>query len=301
LPVQGRLVTSVTGYVDIFNKYQDKFGAQAAEMFSMDYPDAWMFMDRLSDSTSGINADRTAVGLVVNNKPSIQKIVAGIGVDNLTVLGSIFNDDDYAFSSAAQAVLQDTKIPGAGNKKFRDVSDAFENGRLSLVSEGWRDYFIIEQTLKDEFARVTPAINPYKGYGAVVLKQYKKAFVDAAKEDNNLWWQEYNAQSGGGAGSRQADTVTALTIALNDEKLGPLLLKQPKFHAVADYLNYRRYVNSMLKRMGTTFDSQQATQLRTQVMLNVAELRASDINFDKLYIRYFENDKFDFVYEEPGD
>jgi hypothetical protein len=57
----------------------------------------------------------------------------------------------------------------------------------------------------------------------------------------------------------------------------------------------------MLKRMGTTFDSQQATQLRTQVMLNVAELRASDINFDKLYIRYFENDKFDFVYEEPGD
>jgi hypothetical protein len=301
LPVQGRLVTSVTGYVDIFNKYQDKFGAQGAEMFSMDYPDAWMFMDRLSDSTSGINADRTAAGLVVNNKPSIQKIVAGIGLENLTVLGSIFNDDDYAFSSAAQAVLQDTKIPGAGNKKFRDVSDAFENGRLSLVSEGWRDYFIIEQTLKDEFARVTPAINPYKGYGAVVLKQYKQAFVDAAKKDNNLWWQEYNAQSGGGAGSRQADTVTALTIALNDEKLGPLLLKQPKFHAVADYLNYRRYVNSMLKRMNTTFDSQQATQFRTQVMLNVAELRASDINFDKLYIRYFENDKFDFVYEEPGD
>jgi hypothetical protein len=107
----------------------------------MDYPDAWMFMDRLSDSTSGINADRTAAGLVVNNKPSIQKIVAGIGLENLTVLGSIFNDDDYAFSSAAQAVLQDTKIPGAGNKKFRDVSDAFENGRLSLVSEGWRDYF----------------------------------------------------------------------------------------------------------------------------------------------------------------
>lgn len=301
LPVQGRLVTSVTGYVDIYNKYQDKYGAQGAEMFAIDYPDAWMFMDRLSDSTSGVNADRTAAGLVVGNKPSIQKIVAGIGVENLTVLGSIFNDDDYAFSSAAQAVLQDTKIPGAGNKKFRDVSDAFENGRLTLVSKGWKDYFIIEQTLKDEFARVTPAINPYKGYGAVVLKQYKQAFVDAAKKDNNLWWQEYNAQSAGGAGSRQADTVTALTIALNDEKLGPLLLKQPKFHAVADYLNYRRYVNSMLKRMGTTFDSQQATQLRTQVMLNVAELRASDINFDKLYIRYFENDKFDFVYEEPGD
>jgi hypothetical protein len=301
LPVQGRLVTSVTGYVDIFNKYQDKFGAQAAEMFSMDYPDAWLFMDRLSDSTSGINADRTSAALVTGNKPSIQKIVSGIGVENLTVLGAIFNDDDYAFSSAAQAVLQDTRIPGAGNRKFRDVSDAFENGRNVFVSKGWKDYFTIEQVLKDEFARVTPAINPYKGYGAAVLKQYKEAFVNAAKKDNNIWWQEYNAQSGGGAGSRQADTVTALTIALNDEKLGPLLLKQPKFHAVADYLNYRRYVNSMLKRMNTSFDSQQATQFRTQVMLEVAELRASDINFDKLYIRYFENDKFDFVYEEPGD
>jgi len=301
LPVQGRLVTSVTGYVDILNKYEDKYGAQGAEMFAIDYPDAWMFMDRLSDSTSGIRPDATSAALVKGNIPSIQKIVAGIGPENLTVLGSIFNDDDYAFSSAAQALLQDTRIPGAGNKKFRDVSDAFENGRSALVSKGWKDYFIIEQVLKDEFARVTPAINPYKGYGAAVLKQYKQAFVDAAKEDNNLWWQEYNAQTVGGAGSRQADTVTALTIALNDEKLGPLLLKQPKFHAVADYLNYRRYVNSMLKRMNTTFDSQRATQLRTQVMLNVAELRASDVNFDKMYIRYFENDKFDFVYEEPGD
>ena len=301
LPVQGRLVTSVTGYVDILNKYEDKYGAQGAEMFSIDYPDAWMFMDRLSDSTSGIKPDATAAALVKGNMPSIQKIISGIGSENLTVLGSIFNDDDYAFSSAAQALLQDTRIPGAGNKKFRDVSDAFENGRSALVSKGWKDYFTIEQVLKDEFARVTPAINPYKGYGAAVLKQYKEAFVNAAKEDNNLWWQEYNAQAAGGAGSRQADTVTALTIALNDEKLGPVLLKQPKFHAVADYLNYRRYVNSMLKRMGTTFDSQKATQLRTQVMLNVAELRASDINFDKLYTRYFENDKFDFVYEEPGD
>lgn len=301
LPVQGRLVTSVTGYVDILNKYEDKYGAQGAEMFAMDYPDAWMFMDRLSDSTSGIRPDATSAALVKGNMPSIQKIISGIGSENLTVLGSIFNDDDYAFSSAAQALLQDTRIPGAGNKKFRDVSDAFENGRSVLVSKGWKDYFVIEQTLRDEFARVTPAINPYKGYGAAVIKQYKQAFVDAAKEDNNLWWQEYNAGLGGGAGSRQADTVTALTIALNDEKLGPLLLKQPKFHAVADYLNYRRYVNSMLKRMNTTFDSQRATQLRTQVMLEVAELRASDINFDKLYVRYFENDKFDFVYEEPGD
>lgn len=301
LPVQGRLVTSVTGYVDILNKYEDKYGAQGAEMFAIDYPDAWMFMDRLSDSTSGIKNDSTAAALVKGNLPSVQKIVSGIGLENLTVLGSIFNDDDYAFSSAAQAFLQDTRIPGAGNKKFRDVSDAFENGRSALVSKGWKDYFVIEQVLKDEFARVTPAINPYKGYGAAVLKRYKQAFVDAAKEDNNLWWQEYNAQAVGGTGSRQADTVTALTIALNDEKLGPLLLKQPKFHAVADYLNYRRYVNSMLKRMNTTFDSQRATQLRTQVMLEVAELRASDVNFDKLYIRYFENDKFDFVYEEPGD
>lgn len=301
LPVQGRLVTSVTGYVDILNKYEDKYGAQGAEMFAIDYPDAWMFMDRLSDSTSGIRPDATSAALVKGNMSSIQKIVAGIGSENLTVLGSIFNDDDYAFSSAAQALLQDTRIPGAGNKKFRDVSDAFENGRSALVSKGWKDYFVIEQVLKDEFARVTPAINPYKGYGAAVLKQYKQAFVDAAEKDNNLWWQEYNAQAAGGAGSRQADTVTALTIALNDEKLGPILLKQPKFHAVADYLNYRRYVNSMLKRMNTTFDSQRATQLRTQVMLEVAELRASDINFDKLYTRYFENDKFDFVYEEPGD
>jgi len=300
LPVQGRLVTSVTGYVDLLNKYDDKYGAEGSEMFSQDFPDAWMFMDRLSDSTSGINADKTAAALVKGNMGSVRKIIGGIGQDNLTVLGAIFNDDDYAFSSAAQAFLQDTKIPGAGNKKFRDVSDAFENMRSSIVSKGWKDYFALEQIVKDEFSKASPPINAYGGYGQEILKQFKNAYVESQKVQNNLWWNEYNQQSYGGAGSRQADTVAALTIALNDDKLWSQLAKQPKYHMIADYLSYRYTVKDRLDQMGTTIDSKKATWLRNEVSRTVGQMRMADVNFDKFYTRYFENDKFDFVYEEPG-
>jgi len=298
LPVQGRVVTSVSGYVDILNKYQTKFGDAGAEQFSLDYPDAYMFMDRLSDATSGVNPDATAAALVKKNMGGVKSIMAAVGPDNATVLGAIFNDDEYAFSSAAQAYLQDTKIPGAGNKKFRDISGAFDATRSAIVGKGWKDYFALRRIIGDELSRAN--INPNGQYADTIMKKYQASFVEAQKEQNNMWWQEYEAQSKGGSGSRQAATVTALTVALNDDKLWKDLSKQPKFHMIADYLKFRYTVKDKLDRMNTTIDSIRASSVRRKVASVVAEMRAADINFDKFYSRYFENDKFDFVYEEPG-
>jgi len=301
LPVQGPIVTSLSAYVDELNQLEKDYGAEGATIFAERYPDAWMFMDRLSDSTSGIRPDATAAALVKKNKATVQKIVAGIGTDNLNVLGAIFNDDNYAFSAGASAYLQNTKIPGGGGKTYRDVQDALGSFQSSIVGKGWNDWFALEEIVRSEYSKQAQPIDITKGFGAQMLKDFKNAFVEQAKTNNNQWYQEYIAQSFGGAGSRQADTVKAITIALNDEKLWSDLQKQPKYHALANYMSYRYDVKAKLDAMGATIDSPKSIYLREEVASTVNKLRAMDINFDKLYMRYFENDKFDFVYDESGD
>jgi hypothetical protein len=227
--------------------------------------------------------------------------VASIGTDNLSVLGAIFNDDNYAFSAGASAYLQNTKIPGGGGKTYRDVQDAFGSFQSSIVNKGWKDWFALEEIVRAEFSNEDKPIDITKGFGAQMLKDFKDAFVEQSKVNNNQWYQEYIAQSFGGAGSRQADTIKAITIALNDDKLWSDLQKQPKYHALANYMSYRYDVKARLDAMKTTIDSSKAIYLREEVASTVNKLRAMDINFDKLYMRYFENDKFDFVYNESGE
>jgi hypothetical protein len=299
--VQGPIVTSLSVYVDELNQLEKDYGLEGATIFAERYPDAWMFMDRLSDSTSGIRPDATAAALVRKNKATVQKIVAGIGTDNLNVLGAIFNDDNYAFSSGASAYLQNTKIPGGGGKTYRDVQDALGSFQSSIVGKGWNDWFALEEIVRSEYSKQAQPIDVTKGFGAQMLKDFKDAFVEQSKTNNNQWYQEYIAQSFGGSGSRQADTIKAITIALNDDKLWSDLQKQPKYHALANYMSYRYDVKARLDSMGATIDSPKSIYLREEVASTVNKLRTMDINFDKLYMRYFENDKFDFVYDESGD
>jgi hypothetical protein len=296
LPLQPRYVTPIAHYQDIYSQYRDKFGDQADEMFSSDYPDYYMLAESLTDPASGVNADKTSAYLVKKNMDRIPYLLAGIGLDNLNVLGAVFNDENYAFSSAANAYLQDTKIPGT-SKKFRDVSTAFENSRSGIVSKGWNDFFKVQEVVADELKRGNPPIDPNTGYGAQVMKKFKESFVAGQKETNAIWWNEYQAGGFGGKGSRQADVVTLLTRAANDEKMWGYLQKQPRWGMIVDYLNFRYDVYDQLQKMGTTIDSKKAGWVRDNVEKTVAVMKAKDVNFGKFYDRYFSQDKFDFVYE----
>ena len=296
LPLQPRYVTPISHYTDIYSQYKDKFGAQADEMFTKDFPDYYMLAESLTDPTSGINPDRTSVYLVKKNMDRIPYLLAGIGTDNLTVLGAVFNDENYAFSSAANAFLQDTKIPGT-TKKFRDISNAFENSRSGIVSKGWNDFFKLQEVVADELKRNNPPIDPNVGYGAQVMTKFKESFVEGQKTQNQMWYNEYIANAQGGKGSRQADVVTVLTRAANDDKLWSSLQKQPRWGMVVDYLNFRYDVYDQLQKMNTTIDSKKAGWVRDNVEKVVAQMKKKDVNFGKFYDRYFANDKFDFVYE----
>lgn len=292
LPSQPRYVSPLEKYADLLGKYTKEFGAEGTEKFTNDYPELYMLADKLTDTTSGIRSDDTAVALVRKNGKTVSKMVANIDKGNLRVLGAVFNDDDYAFSSSARAYLTTNNIPGTG-KRFQTEADALDVATGSTVNKGWREWNkmikVVKQTILDD------GKNPNIGYGKKILDMYKKNFEDQMKTDNNLWWNDKNGKN---FSSAKNNTIDVLTIAANTPELWKDLAKQPRWHSIVDYLNFRYHVKEELERRGSAITSDKAVDIRQQVDIYTANLMAQDINFENFYNRYLDGDTFDYVYEE---
>ena len=292
LPSQPRYVSPLEKYADLLGKYTKEYGAEGTEKFTNDYPELYMLADKLTDTTSGLRSDDTSVALVKKNGKTVAKMVANIDKGNLRVLGAVFNDDDYAFSSSARAYLSTNNIPGTG-KRFQTEADALDVATGSTVNKGWREWNkmikVVKQTILDD------GKNPNVGYGKKILDMYKSNFEDQMKTDNNLWWNDKNGKN---FSSAKNNTIDVLTIAANTPELWKDLAKQPRWHSIVDYLNFRYHVKEALEARGAAITSDKAVDIRTQVDVYTAQLMAQDINFENFYNRYLDGDTFDYVHEE---
>ena len=293
LPAQPSYVTPLQVYADLLGKYNTQYGQlEGPKRFSDDYPDYYLLADSLTDSTSGIRSDDTAVTLVKKNPDFIKKM-ASTNIA-LTQLGAIFNDDNYAFSSSAQAWLTSNNIPGT-SKAFKGQGEALANQTSSIVTNGWFQWNKMIEVTTQELLNNDPPYDVTRGYGAAVLDKMKQGFMDAMKTQNNLWYEE---KVGAGFQKRQYDTIQVITAAANTPALWADLAKQPRWHAVIEYMNFRYEIYDALKARGTTLGTAKATDLAIKARAKVAELRKSDINFGKFYDRYFDGDDFSYVYDE---
>lgn len=297
LPTQPQYVTPLQVYTDELFKMREADPINGEDRFIKKYPDYFMLMDSLTNPTSGIVPDETAIYLLKKNENVLKSIVAEVNLDNLTVLGSVFNDENYAFSSSANAYLQDKTIPNT-NKKFREYNNAFQAQRSSIINKGWDDFTKFKDIVT--LAITENRYSPTKGYGKNLYDKYMDAFIEKSKTQNSTWYKEWDTQSGSGSKGYKADVITALTIAANDDKLWGDLQKQERWHSIINYLNFRYDVYDELERRKTTIDSSKAKDLRQKVNEFVFNLRATDVKFGKFYDRYLENDKFDFIYEGQG-
>jgi hypothetical protein len=258
----------------------------------MDYPEYYMIADKTTDSTSGINQDATSLELVKRNPNAVRSIVANLKPGNLSILGAVFNDSDYAFSSSARAWMINNPIPGT-SKRFIDESDAIDTATSSIVNKGWRDWnkfnTIIKQTLENG------NLSPLSGYGKTILDAYKEKYIEKAKTENNLWYKEKTSPE---IGSKRNNVIDALTIAANTPELWKDLAKQPRWHAIVDYLNFRYYVKQELESRGTSITSDKAVDVRAKVQAYVAGLSKQDVNFSQFYDRYLDGDEFNYIHEE---
>lgn len=293
LPSQPRYVSPLQKYSDILSKYNEEYGADGNERFINDYPDYFLLVDKLTDSTSGLRSDDTAVGLVKGHKGIVEEMVATVGEKNLSVLGAVFNDDDYNFSSTAQAYLVSNAIPGT-RTKFKEQGAALDNARSSIVTDGWRKWNQLIETVT--LSLRDSNLSPASGYGKVVLDTYKKNFVNQMRQDNSLWVKEKESAS---FSEKRNSTIDALTIAANSD-MWKDLAKQPRWHTVVDYLNFRYDVYDELKRRNTSITTDKAIDIKRKADEYVAKLRLEDINFGKFYDRYFEGDEFNYVPEEEN-
>ena len=290
LPSQPRYVSPLQVYSDLLSKYNREYGTEGNERFTNDYPEYYLLVDKLTDSTSGLRSDDTAVGLVKKNKGIVEEMVATVGEKNLSVLGAVFNDDDYNFSSTAQAYLVTNAIPGT-RTKFKEQGAALENARSSIVTDGWRKWNQLIETVT--LSLRDSNLSPSSGYGKVVLDTYKKNFVEQMRQENSLWVKEKESAS---FAEKRNSTIDALTIAANSD-MWKDLAKQPRWHTLVEYLNFRYDVYDELKRRNTTITTDKATDIKRKADDYVAKLRSEDINFGKFYDRYFDGDEFDYVPE----
>ena len=293
-PAQPRYVTALQPFADELTRMRTADPINGEEDFIYMNPDLFFLADSLSNSLAGLRSDDTAVSLVKRNPDMLKDLVSIAGEDNISILGAIFNDDDYAFSSKAQAYLESSKIPFI-NKTFKEYGAPLEGARNSIVNKGWREWTRFMDTLRQEVRDGDPSYNPNRGYGARVVDYYKEQYLAEQAEKNPLWYEEYIG--GGGYGNtRQHRLVDSLSYALNDDKMWKDLSQNPRWYAVIQYLNFRYDVNSELNRLGTTIDSNAARFLREDVNEFVDSLKRQSPDFGLFYERYFANDKFDYVY-----
>lgn len=296
LPAQPQYVTPLQPFIDSLFKAREADPINGEDRWIEENPEYFLLTRSLADNTSGLIPDKTSRVLVQKNPDFIRKLVATLGSENATVLGAIFNDDNYAFSSAANAYLKSNKIPGT-EKFFKNADSALEAERSGVVSAGWNKYNKFIETVTLAIEESVPGRSAGRGYGEILFNKYKDAFIEQQKVKNNIWWNEWdNLGSIKGAAKRNA-TVTALTMAANDPKLWKDLQKIPRWTNVVNYLNFRYDIYDELKRRKTTIDSPRAKDLRSDVNEFVYNLRKSDLNFGKFYDRYFARDTFDYVVE----
>jgi hypothetical protein len=296
LPAQPQYVTPLQEYTDELARLKDKYGFEEGEdRFLELYPDYFVLADSLSNPLSGINKDATSKVLVQRNKDAIFEIVANIDEKNLYVLGAVFNDDDYAFSSSAQAYLSNETIPGT-NKKFSDYRNAFQAAGSAIVNKGWNDYNKVIETVTLAIEESKEGYTVDRGYGKILLNKYKEAFIELQATKNPEWRAQWDKQAGSGSKAFKQDLVNALTTAVNNDKLWKDLSQQPKWTTIVNYLNLRYDVFDELKSRGLNgLDNKKARDLQEKVDAIVYQLRKEDINFGKFYDRYFDNDNFDYV------
>lgn len=295
MPQQPKLRTPISYYQDRYSEAIKKDPQNGAENFFKQNPDYFMLADKLTNPVSGIRSDDTAVELLKRHDFATKEIVARVG-DNLTALGAIFNDDDYAFSSSAEVYLKSKNIPGL-NKKFQDNQAPLESMRSAVVNKGWSDWFKLIQVVSTEMKKPPYNLNPGRGYGAVVLQQYKDAFIEQQKTENQAWWEEKTTNSSGGNFGKQGSVIKAITVAANTPAMWKDLSQQPKWHTIVEYMNFRYTIKEELDRRDVGFNTKSAIDLQNAATLKVWELRTKDIKFGQFYDRYLDGDDFSFVYD----
>jgi len=297
LPQQPKMRTAISYYQDRFSEAIKLDPINGSENFMKDNPDYFMLADKLTNNISGVNSDETAVNLLKRNNFATREIVTN--VTDLTALGAVFNDDNYAFSSAADAYLRTQKIPGL-DSKYKASEASLLNMKSTVVNKGWTDWFKLIQVVSTEMRKPPYNLDPARGYGADVLKQYKDSYIEQQKIQNPMWYDIKVNSAGGGDKGPMASVIKAVTIAANTPSMWKDISQQPRWSAIVEYMNFRYEINDELTRKDIGYDSKAAISVRNKVTLKVWELRNKDVKFGQFYDRYFDGDDFSFIFDyEP--
>ncbi len=268
-------------YMDQAHIYQQKYGREWQDKFFEDYPEYYRMALSLSANETGIVATENAYNVMKDSR--IKKAIAAdpelgwafVGPDNVygTDDGDSFNQSVYTYQ-LTQSVGEGNPTKYRGKQSPQDALNAVEAAR------GWSEYqkgsTWVNQQLAD---RGLTSINQK---GAEDLKEAKKTFVEALKEQNKAFRDDY-AQRDSGKAQR---LVTALLTEQN---------KNPQFAARSDQQALRQYMDGREWIMGQLAGRKKHSLASNPDLLQAwdqftSALVQGNIGFEQLWNRALEAD-----------
>lgn len=270
----------MSGYVELYRTYQQKYGTEAYNKWLEHYPDMGYIAISRSKNLAGSSASTSAVGLREKYNTQIEKAIKATALpreDALSFVQMVTNGEPGA------AVLRDPYATYWQKKKGDRINLTAEEGYDSeKIREGWAEFFKMNEEYQAKLKEY--GLSPYSA-GAAAFNEKKRQFIQEIGKTNKQWWGAYST-------TNNADTavgfVRAMKVMLNDEKF---MSEQPKDSFWYDIQGILEVRDEMINYAHSNGYANPTTDMQDKYWLYIQPYLANP-TANYYYQKFLDNDGF---------
>lgn len=280
-------------YIDEYRRLQREDPSTANYQFLTMYPEHYDVMASLSKNVSGMQATTSAY----HAYKKYQGLADEVGSVDPSLISLITNSEQYGdFNPDVYAWQFNQHTAGDTTTTLRETQSPAEVKAQAERNAGWAYYMKVN----DQLNAVLKArgLTSMQQAGASDLAEIKARTVQWLKDQYPQWYYDYSSYDSG----KVLKTVDALDKIVTDPGFAKDHQDDPKWQAVATYLDYRDQIAKILAARKANGGSGSLTAQSNADVAQVwdgitAWLTESNTGFSDLYSRYLENDTLE---EVPG-
>lgn len=280
-------------YIDEYRRLQRESPKDANYKFLTMYPEHYDVMASLSKNVSGMQATTAAY----HAYKKYQGLADEVGSVDPSLISLLTNSEQYGdFNPDVYAWQFNQHTAGDTTTTLRETQSPAEVKAQAERNAGWAYYMKIN----DQLNAVLKArgLTSMQQAGAQDLAEIKAQTVQWLKDQYPEWYYDYSSYDSG----KVLKTVDALDKIVTDPGFARDHQNDPKWQAVATYLDYRDQIAKILAARKANGGSGSLTAQSNADVAQVWDgitswLAESNTGFSDLYSRYLENDTLE---EVPG-
>lgn len=298
-PVSLQFNSDVQYYVSALHTLEDKYrndpkGIQKADgEFLQKYPEAFIVLPSLSQSTFGVNATLKSVDQA-QRYSSLANSADALGDPNLfgfvANYGQTYSKGDY---SQAAYSWEFNNGPEGTDKHFRNRMSVDDIARTAQVDKGYIQFRqVMDQT---EAEMKSMGIDPASKYGAQLISKVRAAYSFDQQAKNPAWYEDYRNSDPAKYDKREQffKQVMADPTFMKDHGSDPLFDYVKNFFVARDYIAGQLRDRKMAGGSSSLSASSNVDLATTYTQVQEA-FKDQNIQFAAWLDRYFTNDPVSF-------